>query len=475
MISNVALLTLSLLLSICCVHCASPVFGNAQSSSSSSSAMRVRCFERTLGEWSPELSNPAHGMYAFRSVDVLGEYPLWLSIENIQLSGTRYDRCSVGSMDAILLQWATYMEEEEDGSDSNNNNNTLRLTGRATFSYYPVHCQQNSRLFFGVSSLGAKRWGSRPRHVHDGAVFAPRQSEVDMLTTVSARHSSRSDFTPPRERVLIVATASGSERELLGSPTIKTCVWEHDLQFPVRDYTKAWWHEWATKPRLLPFVTCVRQYGSNCGADLGYVNTLEEEGVDDVTNITLAAHSPLNTLHPSSLENGFTLPSVFTAGVHHSYFDDEHHMHVGWACDYMGGGEVFVEARWHLDSFVLHLGRHTRRCNDDVADPMGGGYDVHESDSVDPLSFDADAQRREQHYRAKNDRPLHFPLKPQHPEPIVYHVPAEVAARRWRDVGVEKERVSVIQQAEAQRIYALMHPAEIHDAEWRAEKAYAGD
>ena len=242
------------------------------------------------------------------------------------------------------------------------------------FASYPTHCDDRIQLSFGVSTMGSEVWGEEPRHVTDGELFAPHDGRVDMQTgTTNVRQHAT------RWRRLTVRWATGSRREPVATPfTVHVCVMEHDNAPPLEVDMDAWRE--VDPPRILPLAECVREFGGHCGANVGWA---AEERVE------LRAHTDVNRLHPTRLENGWHLPSAFDAGVHKPG-SLKPHFHFGWHCE-TGVGDS--EAKWHLDGYTLHLDHLAARCNDPLADEQPGKsfvWSTKDEDNMDSYKVHSD-------------------------------------------------------------------------------------
>lgn len=327
-------------------------------------------------------------------LDVLAGRPVMLELNAIELAPATVSRCAHDQRrDDVRLGW------EQPGG------------GSLPFFQGPISCDDQRPLAFGVSNLASELWGASRRSVQNDALFAPQEARIDMLT---ATYSVRQ--TPQRWRRLHLDTASGSVRAPLGSLLVHVCVLESDAPATLPDGARI-----TEAPRLLPLADCVRAFGGHCGVNVGYANSAGAP-------IELRRHSDANRLHPSSLENGWTLPSRFEPGLHRPD-SMRRHWHLGWACD---SGLDDPEAKWHLDGRTLHLDLMARRCSDASGEQRPGAT----------FSWYQSAEDRLAAARAGNDEKFQAHAQTQHERPHVQQISQADAERAWRQQHVAQPYMS---------------------------------
>lgn len=279
---------------------------------------QLRCFTREY-TWQ---QNGA--LWTVDPFDALSTRPALLLLADVELAPPTENLCAPGQrVDSVLLGWRP--------------NGVPESAPGIPFTSYPVSCRDTRTLQFGVSSLGSAAWGNAAAAPVAGEVFAPQHGRVDMATASASDRQAA-----VRRRVLTLSMSSRTVRVPMAPLRVLVCL---AGDAPVELDTA--WRETEYAPAILPLVDCVHAFGGYCGANLGYVARAA---------INLTRHTDANRLHPTSLENGFTLTETFSAGVR---TPDKHFMHVGWACGDTGSD---VEAKWHLGEVVLHLDATAYRC-----------------------------------------------------------------------------------------------------------------
>lgn len=341
--------------------------------------------------------------------------PLLLELHNIALGAATSNNCAHGAAaDYVVLAW-----------------------DRLPFAQLPVGCSGKHALYFGLSTMGADTWGTEPRSPTDGTVFAPQMGRTDMTTAAASAAQQ-----PQRFRRLRMWMVSGGDRAPLEPLLLEACVAgaaPDDLDVAARA---------VGAPRLLPVASCVHAFGGHCGVDIGWVNMAG-------TPIELAAHSDDNRMTPAYVENGWTLPSVFEAGMH-APDSLRPRMHLGWPCDL--GAAAAVEAKWHLDGRTLHLDAMAQRCTLEVAAPgraLVASETPYERDQLAGWRAAADGASIVEAFAEQSERPH------------VAQTPHETAVENWRKAGVEFPYLSRINaEAHAAANAAAVNHRAARDDDW---------
>lgn len=340
--------------------------------------------------WSRQSDNRSYAV----EIDVITGRPVMLELSGIQLAPAAVSLCVHGQKrDDVRLGWA------QPGG------------GSLPFFQAPIYCDDQRPLAFGVSNLASELWGDSRRSVIDDAVFAPQSARVDMTT---ATYHTRQQ--PLRLRRLVLDTASGSLRAPIGSLLVHSCVLEHDAPAVLPQGARI-----TTAPRLLPLADCVRAFGGHCGVNVGYVNSAGAP-------IELRRHSDVNRLHPSWLENGWTLPSHFEPGLHRPD-SMQRHWHFGWRCD---SGLDDDEAKWHLDGRTLHLDHMAMRCSEASGESRPGSS----------FSWYNSAEDRLSAVREGIDDKVTVHAAAQHETPHVQQISQADAERAWKQNNVAQPYLS---------------------------------
>jgi len=357
-------------------------------------AQSVRCFVRTytLQEMNHSETGQRTTIY-YTELDALVGSPLLLSLDDIGLSPVQVNHCpDAAPADMLRFMWSA------DPLFS------------APFAALPLKCAARESMSFGLSTLGDRRWGTKPRTASDGSLFAVQGGRASMLT---GAYSTRQ--TPQRHRTLSMRMTSYRtfERPLL----VRTCVWAdqvpYDLPAEMRE---------VEPPRLLPLMGCTTDLGGRCGANLGYVNSAPMA-------LDVRYPSALNRLLPAKMENGFQMVQRFEQGIHHPE-EFQPPLHVSWPCQY---GQDPEEAHWLLDGLVLALNNHASLCNDPS---MPDAWRADISGVV--------ARRRAMAaFQDQDPFVLRVLQEPEERRPG-HHIKLALAEKHWQKAGVQNARMSTL-------------------------------
>ena len=371
---------------------------------------QASCFLREY-EWTADTD----GTW-FADIDAGDAHPILLELHDLSLAPVDTNPCvRAAASDFVTLAW-----------------------DRLPFAQFPTACHDKHGLYFGVSTLGSKKWGDTTHSPTDGTVYAPQMGRVDMATATASAAQ-----VPQRFRRLRMWMVSGGVRAPLVPFTVESCVLGGgpiDLDAATRTITM---------PRLLPLAGCVHEFGGHCGVNVGWVNM-------EAAPIELVAHGDDNRLSPASLENGWTLPSVFDTGVH---VPDSltPRMHFGWPCN-IGSADA-VEAKWHLDGRTLHLDGMARRCAVAVVAP---GHTL----VTNEVAVDHERAQIAAWHAAADGATVSTQLAEQSERPHVAQTAHEIAVENWQKAGVQfpyMSRISAEQHAAANAAAVNHHRARDSD------------
>lgn len=303
------------------------------------SGQYIRCFvqdyvlEETFG-------NPTEYTYV-ANVDVLSAAPVLLSFDEVSFGPVLSDGCPEHARrDAIQFFWSD-------------------LPGfAAPFAVFPVHCDDQKPLEFGISTVSANRWGAKARNVRDGTVFRPQMGHASMLSGLYTPRQATSRVRPLMIRMRSLRIPGRKLR-------VRSCVRTEDVPYdmPLDAYEVG-------VPRLLPIAECVFERGGWCSTRLGYINSAGGQ-------LQIKYDSKANRLMPGKMENGFTMPSEFNEGIHMPNSISPA-LHVVWPCDDPDEPE---HAEWRLDGLMLFLQNKDWLCNDGLtASVLDDGVDTETED-----------------------------------------------------------------------------------------------
>lgn len=286
----------------------------------------VRCF---VGQFAPTSSDAPHTRFTY-DIDTITPVPIELTLPVLEFSAVLNDRCTWSTrVDALML----------------NVNGVLA-------SYWPTHCSESSPMLFGVGTNAPMHWGSHPRSPYNSdALYETQNGRIDLRTATWSVLQR-----PARNRTLELSMFSGSElrfmpAESAAAPPLYVRVCMLARQVP-NDWSAAPGNYHEVSPpgnTVYPLSSCVYEHAGRCGAQLGYVSTAL-----DGSAVVLRRHGSHNYLEPSSVENGWTLPSAFPSGLRDPGVAP--HMHAGWRCE---DGETL---RWYLNGSVMRINAQSRRC-----------------------------------------------------------------------------------------------------------------
>jgi hypothetical protein len=360
---------------------------------------QAHCFLREY-EWTPAEEGSA-GWYV--DVDVLAPRPLLLELQDVAVGAPESNQCAHGAhADYIVFAW-----------------------DRLPFAQFPVPCGRHDTLYFGISNLGAARWGESAHKPVDGTLFAPQLGRSDMASGTASAAAE-----PVRFRRLRMWSMSGATRAPAAPLTLHACVDAAPTDVDPAART-------VTPPRLLPLFDCVHAFGGHCGTNLGWINS-------ELDEIALEPHTDANRVAPAYIENGWHLPASYAPG-RHAPASLQPRLHVGWPCD--PGTAAGVEARWHLDGRTLHLDALTRRCEVEVAAP---GHVLVWGET--PAERDGARTKAAQAAADHDALDLGGGQAEQVERPHVAQVAHEAAVEGWRKAGVEfpyMSRIAAEQRAKA--------------------------
>ena len=357
-------------------------------------AQPVRCFVRdyTLEEMNhTERGSGERLTIYYVRVDTVAATPVMLNLDDIGLSRVQVDHCAdAAPADMLRLMWS------DDPAFT------------APFAALPLKCAARDSLSFGLSTLGTRQWGTAPRTVRDGSLFAAQGGRASMLT--GAYHVRQA---PLRHRMLSLRMTSYRtfERPL----TVRTCVWASEVPYDLPAEMRE-----VDPPRLLPLMSCTTDLGGRCSTNLGYVNSAPMA-------LDVRHPSGLNRLVPAAMENGFRMLQRFEQGAH---LPDDFRppLHVSWVC---GHGDDPMAAAWLLDGLALALNSHDRMCN--------------AADETDTLNVNIErvaARHRAMRKYQDTDPFISRELKPPAVKYTNQQVSVQLAEVHWRKAGVENARMS---------------------------------
>jgi hypothetical protein len=275
-----------------------------------------------------------------------------------------------------------------------------------------VHCSAPDPLLFGVGTLAMPIWGAKTRTVGDGTTFRPQGGRVSMLTGLYSAQQ-----TPQRWRTLQVRMTS--ERFFDAPISVRVCMLDSEVPSDLpAGLTEL------SPPRLLPLTTCVEAYGGTCDLSLGYVNSSPDP-------IYLKYGSRANQLVPSSMQNGFTMPSTFLPGIHWpTEFTPP--LYVTWSCDF---GERPDAADWRLDGLNLYLDAQDQLCGEPPVVTLEG---IVVSAEHVAMETTLNRYRENNPYVTNQLQDLTIAL------PQAIDVPYSIAQFRWAQHGVVSPQMSVV-------------------------------
>ena len=330
----------------------------------------------------------------YTELDVLNAAPLLIEFDDVPLGKARKSGCPRnGKIDMLHFVYAE------------------TASFHAPFCSLPLKCVHNDPLSFALSTLGEGVWGADPRIVSDGAVFRPQYGRASMLSGIYMNGQE-----PQRHRPLTIRMAS--YRAMDRPMPVRVCIRSDQVPYDMpADAVEV------DAPRLLPLMSCTKEFGGRCSANLGYVNSA---GMD----LDLKYPSGLNKLAPPELLNGFQMPTTFGVGWHDpASFKPP--LHVTWRCDY---GYQPPKTFWLLDGYYLMLNNHDYLCNDATNTMVSSAWESPE-----------DAEARFIARFQNQDPRLNTKLKvPKHSADGVITISAKVAQAAWKQAGIERTHMLTV-------------------------------
>jgi hypothetical protein len=351
----------------------------------------ARCFVRHYSFEQLRIPNMTDTIYV-SELDLLNDAPLLVEFDDVPLGRARQSGCVRGAhVDMLHFVYA-------DGPQFH-----------APFCSLPLRCTHDAPLAFALSTMGESVWGSQPRVVADGSVFRPQAARASMRTGVYTFGQ-----LPARHRPLMLRMSS--YRSMDRPLPVRVCVRSDQVPYDTPlDAVEV------DPPRLLPLMSCTKEFDGRCSTNLGYVNS----GPIDI-DIGFPKHD-FNRLAPEQMLNGFEMPATFERGWHDpaSFWPQ---LHVTWRCDY---SYLRKDSYWLLDGYYLLLNNHDLLCND-------------ESDALASSMWEAGADA-EARFLAPHQGHGRFPVvlrKPKHGYVGVVSIPYAQAQAAWREAGIENARMS---------------------------------